>query len=134
LWNPGPEIAANAGFVFTFDADLAADPDRLSDLARRVRALEEEDDEPAPDQRELRRRAREWTMDRPPGDPHTFDRVQVPHSLGGNEQTYMTMVALFRDQLPGGVVDRWIYPLLARRDHNESADLLPSSLWAGDEA
>ena len=38
-------------------------------------------------------------------------------------------VTITRDQLPGGVIDRRIYPLLARRDRSESADLLPWSYW-----
>ncbi len=130
LWEPGPEPASNAGFVFTFDPDLAADPDRLVDLGKRVFALEEQDEEPAPDLRELRRRGREWGEDRTEDNPHTFDRVRVPRSLCGNDQTFMTMVSLSRADLPGGVVDRRLYPLLARRDRNESADLLPASFWA----
>ncbi len=54
----------------------------------------------------------------------------MPRSLCGNDQTFMTMVSLSRADLPGGVVDRRLYPLLARRDRNESADLLPASFWA----
>lgn len=134
LLRDGPEPASNAGFVFTFDPELGADPDRLVDLARRVAELQEEDAEPASDLRELHRRSREWTEDRTPDDPHTFDRVRIPRVLCGNDITYMAMVAVARDELQGGVVDRRIYPLLARRDRNESAALLPLSVWGGDEA
>jgi len=42
----------------------------------------------------------------------------------------MTAVTADRRNLPGGVIDRRAYPLLARPGHNESASLVPASIWA----
>ena len=130
LLEPGPEAASNAGFVFTFDDELAADPERLQAIARRCYELHDPGTVASPAERELQRRSIAWSEDRSPDDPHVFDRVRVPASMCGNEGTFLTMVAVSRESLPSGVIDRAIYPLLARRDRNESADLLPPSYWA----
>ena len=132
LYEPGTE-PANAGFVFTFDAALAADPDRLKQVAQSCFDLHRALTAPAPALAALQRRCRGWSERLPPGQAHVFDRVQVPEVLCGNEATFMTIVAVSRDALPRGVIDRRIYPLLARSDRNECAALLPWSYW-GTEA
>ena len=132
LYEPGAE-PANAGFVFTFDIALAGDPDRLVHVAQCCFELHREPTPSTPALGELHKRCRGWSERLPDGQSHVFDRVQVPEVLCGNRTTFMTPVTITRDQLPGGVIDRRIYPLLARRDRNESADLLPWSYW-GTEA
>lgn len=128
LYEPGAE-PANAGFVFTFDNALAGDPDRLLHVAQRCFELHIEQTPGTQALAELHRRCRGWSERLPAGQSHVFDRVRVPEILCGNRTTFMTPVTITRDQLPGGVIDRRIYPLLARRDRNESADLLPWSYW-----
>ena len=132
LYEPGPE-PANAGFVFTFDPALSSDPDRLVELAKRIFDLHREDTPGTPALAELHARCRKWSEDLPEGETHVFDRVQVPEIWSGNKATFMTGVAIGRNQLPGGVLDRRIFPLLARRDRNESVELLPLSYWSAEE-
>lgn len=132
LYEPGSE-PANAGFVFTFDQALAGDPDRLVQVAQSCFDLHREQTPVTPALAELQRRCRGWSERLPAGQSHVFDRVRVPEVWCGNKATFVTPIAISRDQLPGGVIDRRIYPLLARRDRNESADLLPWSYW-GTEA
>lgn len=127
LYAPGPEPASNAGFVITFDAGLAADPERLQAVARRCFDLHQPSTSASSDERELQRRCIGWSEERTPDHPHVFDRVPVPRSLCGNDATYFTLVAVARQSLVGGVIDRSLYPLLARRDRNESAELVPPS-------
>ena len=62
----GPEPASNAGFVFTFDADLAADPERMQTIARRCFELHDPATKATPDERELQRRSVAWSEDRTP--------------------------------------------------------------------
>jgi len=130
LHAPGPVPASNAGFVFTFDAELAADPERMQAIARRCFELHDPTTQATPDERELQRRSVAWSEDRTLDNPHVFDRVRVPSPLCGNAATYFTMIAVARESLAGGVIDRRIYPLLARRDSCDSAELLPPSYWA----
>jgi hypothetical protein len=130
LYAPGPEPAANVGFVLTFDADLAADPARMDQVARRCFELHRADTKARPDEVELQQRARAWSERRTEHDPHRFDRVRVPRSLCGNDATFMTAVTADRRDLPGGVIDRRAYPLLARPGHDESASIVPASIWA----
>ena len=132
LYEPGAE-PANAGFVFTFDQALASDPERLVHVAQRCFELHREQTPGTPAFAELHERCRGWSARLPAGRSHVFDRVRVPEILCGNKTTFMTPITITRDQLPGGVIDRRIYPLLARRDRSESADLLPWSYW-GTEA
>jgi hypothetical protein len=126
----GPEPASNAGFVFTFDADLAADPERMQTIARRCFELHDPATKATPDERELQRRSVAWSEDRTPDNPHVFDRVKVPTAMSGNDATFFTMVTIARESLVGGVIDRSIYPLLARRASRDCAELLPQSYWA----
>jgi hypothetical protein len=128
LYEPGAE-PANAGFVFTFDPALAGDPERLKQVARRCFELHRAATPDTPALAELHRRCRGWSERLPEGESHVFDRVRVPEIWCDNKETFMTPVAIARDQLPGGVIDRRIYPLLARRGRNESAELLPWSYW-----
>lgn len=134
LHEPGPQPASNAGFLFTFDPSLRADPERMLELTRRCFELHDPKTKAKPDEKELQRRAIAWSEDRTEGNPHVFDRVQVPRSVCGNDQTFFALVAVSRDELPGGVLDRRFYPLMARKDHNESVTLLPASVWAGGTA
>ncbi|MBL8736346.1 MAG: hypothetical protein JNL12_07975 [Planctomycetes bacterium] len=130
LYKAGPEPASNAGFVFTFDAELAADPERLQAIARRCGELHDPATRATPEERELQRRSVAWSEDRTPDNPHVFDRVQIPSTTSGNDATFFTMIAVSRGSLVDGVIDRNIYPLLARRGSCDSAELLPPSYWA----
>lgn len=130
LYAPGDEPASNAGFLFTFDANLAADPERFTAIARRCFDLHRPDTAARAGEHELQRRCRSWSEDRTIDDPHVFDRVRVPKSLCGNDATWMTMVCVDRASLPGGIIDRYCYALMARADHDESADLVPASVWS----
>ena len=83
--------------------------------------------------RELAERLQGWSQDREAGDPHTFDRVHVPRALAGNDDTWITMAAISRDELPGGILSRKLQPLMARPGHSESVQLVPCSFWPSGE-
>jgi hypothetical protein len=134
LYEPGPQLASNAGILFTFDETLGADPERMQELAKRCAELHDKATRARPGEEELQRRAVGWSEDRPESNPHVFDRVQVPKSVCGNDQTFFTLVCITRTELPDGVIDRRFYPLLARRGRNESVTLVPASVWAGGTA
>lgn len=121
--------ASNAAFVFTFDATLGADPDALEAIAERCYEAFEQGDQADQGVRELAQRLQGWSQDREPGDPHTFDRVQVPRALAGNDDTWVTMAAVSREELPGGVLDQRLLPLMGRPGHSESVQVVPCSFW-----
>jgi hypothetical protein len=128
LFRPGPEVAANAGFVFTFDPALAADPERLAALAKRCAEIGDAK-EVKPSEREVQRRMQGWREARDEEHPHVFDRVALPPEMAGNDATFLTCVGVSRVELLEGVIDRSFLPLLVRRGRNESAQLAPASLW-----
>lgn len=120
---------ANAAFVFSFDEALGADPDALEALAKRCFEIHAQEGQADQGVRELADRLDGWSKDRAPGDPHTFDRVQVPRYLAGNDDTWLTMAAISRDELPGGVLERRLLPLMARPGHSESVQVVPYTFW-----
>jgi hypothetical protein len=127
LSREGPEFAAPAAFLVSFDEALAADPVRLAAAARACADLRSRN---GLDGTEAR--VRDWLVafDR----RADFGRVPVPTSLAGAGDTWVVGVGVKRWQLPQGRLEPRIYPLLLRREVDESAELLPPELWASATA
>lgn len=122
LSREGPEFAAPAAFLVSFDAGLATDLERLRAAAQACARLRDRDDRQGAEAK-----VRNWLLafDR----RADFGRVPVPASLCGLTDTFLVGVGVKRHQLPGARIDRQLYPLVLRRDVDESAELLPPELW-----
>jgi hypothetical protein len=123
LRRAGPELAAPAAFLVSFDAALAADLARLQAAAKACADLRLRESLAGDEAR-----VRDWLLafER----RADFGRVPVPPSLCGAGDTFLVGVGVKRWQLPAGRLDQQVYPLLLRQGPDESAELLPPELWA----
>jgi hypothetical protein len=123
LSREGPEFAAPAAFLVSFDAGLSADPARLAAAARACADLRLREDLQGEEAR-----VRDWLLAF--GRRADFGRVLVPASLAGAGDTFVVGVGVKRWQLPEGRLGREVWPLVLRRGTDESAELLPPELWS----
>jgi hypothetical protein len=126
LDRPGPE-AAPVRFLVSFDPALAGNPEALVAAARACATLPGRGTG-GPGAAELR----SWLEQSETA--QRFDRAAVPAAICGAPHTFAIGAVVYRHQLPGGRLDRAIYPLALRREVDEPADVLPARLWAPEEA
>lgn len=113
--------------VATLDPELSRDPHRLRGLAGellRWKGRHESDVPPA-----LRPIAAMLTSE-----AGRFDPLPVPRSVCGNDATWLSSCWFFREQLPHGVLDRAIVPVLAQRGPDPApVRSLPMAQWSTRE-
>ena len=113
--------------VATLDPELSRDPHRLRALARELHRWKgcHESDVPPP----LRPIAALLTSE-----AGRFDPLPVPRAACGNDATWLSSCWVVRDQLPHGVLDREIVPVLAQRGPDPApVRSLPMAQWSTRE-
>jgi hypothetical protein len=119
LFEPGPSVAPG---VLLVDFGLAPAAERMQAAAKAIGALDAQGSVPA-----AHAVVRDWLrlgMQRA-----RYDRCQVPRDLAGNDTSWLISLRLDRKMMPNGHLDRSVWFVKARPGRDESAELLPHSLW-----